>query len=105
MTIDPHAIHDTIVYLTYHLGKAITAFLDRGSFLYWPFLLSAIFLALVVAVVTAHARHGEERRSWRSVVREYLSGNVWWHASARADYRLYFRTRSSCIDIQRADVR
>lgn len=86
---DPNLIH-VVTYLAQHLTKALTAFIQRDSFLYWPYLLSTVAIALTVAVVAARATAGPEARSWWRNFREYFSTRVWWHPSARADYRLYF---------------
>ena len=68
------------------MTKAVTAFLQRDSLIYWPFLLSAVVLALIVAAVSARSdASGGKRGFWR-----YFDPKVWWHRSARADYRLYF---------------
>jgi len=75
-------------YLVYNLTRAVTAIMQRDSFLYWPFLLSAIVLAVIVSAVAATA-DGEQRGSRWKAAREYLSPAVWWHRSAKADYRLY----------------
>ena len=57
--------------------------------LYWPFIASTAAIAVAVALFSARRAMSAERRSWRAHVREYLSAHVWWHPSARADYRLY----------------
>jgi sterol desaturase/sphingolipid hydroxylase (fatty acid hydroxylase superfamily) len=63
------------------------AWLDHRSVLYWPFLLSALFLAVVVWIgaTRPHFRAsaiGDFRRS-------VFPKAVWWHPSARADYVYY----------------
>jgi sterol desaturase/sphingolipid hydroxylase (fatty acid hydroxylase superfamily) len=74
-------------YVVYHLTRALTAVIQRDSYLYWPFLLSAIVIAVAVAALATTA--GGPRGSRLHVLREYLSAHVWWHRSAKADYRLY----------------
>jgi sterol desaturase/sphingolipid hydroxylase (fatty acid hydroxylase superfamily) len=59
--------------------------LDHESYLWWPFLLSMLVIALIGHVVTL--RQGE--RPLTSFVRRYLGAAIWWHRSARADYRYY----------------
>ena len=93
MSVDPHTLLQTVFEavhsVAYNLGKAVMALTQRDSYLYWPYLVSAGLLALAVAVVTARRTHREESGSWRRVFREYLSAQVWWSPSARADYALY----------------
>ena len=72
-------MNDLMHYLAFNLAKAMSAALDRESYLYWPFLLSSIVLALAVW-----------RRPLNQFWREYFGAGLWWHRSARADYRLYF---------------
>jgi sterol desaturase/sphingolipid hydroxylase (fatty acid hydroxylase superfamily) len=72
-------MNDLTHYLAFNLARAMSALLDRESFLYWPFILSSIVLALAVW-----------RRPWREFWREYFGAGLWWHRSARADYLLYF---------------
>ncbi len=72
------ALHDTLFYVVFHATRAITAFLQRDSYLYWPFLISTLLLALLVG------------RRGPGAVNEFFDRKLWWHPSARADYRLYF---------------
>ena len=41
------AIYDTVFYVTLHVAKALMAFLQRDSFLYWPFLVSSLAIAVL----------------------------------------------------------
>lgn len=75
-----------IYYVTFHFARAVLAFLQRDSYLYWPFILSTLLIALMVARGSTRAAG----KSWSGQLREYLSARIWWHPSARADYRLYF---------------
>lgn len=88
--LDEQTLSQIGFYFSYHLTKALTAFLQRDSFLYWHFLASTAAVAVVVALVASLSRKAPDKRSWWSHFREYLSARVWWHPSARADYRLYF---------------
>jgi sterol desaturase/sphingolipid hydroxylase (fatty acid hydroxylase superfamily) len=90
MNLDPQLFPQFFYYVAFNITKAVTAFIQRGSFLYWPFLVSAGVLALAVACFAVRARAPEEGRSWWQALRESLSLRNWWHRSARADYRLYF---------------
>ena len=73
-------------YVVFHLTKTLLAFAQRDSFLYWPFLVSSVLIALVAWRVTRYMTHGN---SWRGFWTEYFGKAVWWHRSARADYRFY----------------
>jgi hypothetical protein len=75
------ALADLVYYAAYNLTRALTAFRQRESFLYWPFLLSAAAIALGLWLYRA--------RSARGFLAEYFCRRLWWHRSARADYRLY----------------
>src|SRR5687767_3680865 len=79
----PRPLFDGIVYVAFNLTKAITAFIQRDSILYWPFALAALAIALAVAY--ASRRAGGFGKSLRGG----CSRELWWGASARADYRLY----------------
>lgn len=78
---------ETTHYVFFHLTKALLAFVQRDSFLYWPFLVSSVLIAVLAWRVTvAVAGSG----SWRQIWHDYFGAKVWWHKSARADYRFYF---------------
>ncbi|HEX2825387.1 MAG TPA: sterol desaturase family protein [Burkholderiales bacterium] len=87
MSFDLQSAYHALTYLAYHLTKAVTAFIQRDSFLYWPFALSALLIAIAVAYAAHRARPAG---SFASRLRASLSRELWWNASARADYRLYF---------------
>ena len=74
-------IAELAYYLVYNLTRAFTFFRQRESFLYWPFLLSTVVIALAVWLARA--------RSARGFLAEHFSRRLWWHRSARADYKLY----------------
>src|SRR6185436_20845036 len=84
------AVYDTVFYVTLHLGKALTAALQRDSFLYWPFLVSSVIIAALAWRWSVQARAKSENRSWRQFITDYFGAHIWWHRSARADYALYF---------------
>ena len=81
MTEFDQILADLVYYLVFNLTRALTAFRQRESFLYWPFLLSTLAIALSLWWYRA--------QSARGFAGEYLSRRVWWHRSARADYKLY----------------
>ena len=70
-------ILDVTYYVVFHAVKALTFFMQRDSYLYWPFLVSYVAIALAVA------------RGWRRFG-SYFDRRLWWHKSARADYVVYF---------------
>lgn len=83
------AVYDTVFYITLHAGKALTAALQRDSFIYWPFLLSSVIIAALAWRWTVYSRSNSEHRSWKQFFRDYFGAHIWWHRSARADYVLY----------------
>lgn len=84
------AFYDGLYFVVFHLTKAITALVQYDSFLYWPFVVSSVAIAALVWVLILRADNGAEPRSWRDFLRDYFGSGLWWHRSARADYRLYF---------------
>jgi sterol desaturase/sphingolipid hydroxylase (fatty acid hydroxylase superfamily) len=87
MSFDAQSAFPALTYLAYHFARALTAFIQRDSFLYWPFALSALLIAIAVAYAAHRAQSGT---TFKSALRAGLSRKLWWHPSARADYRLYF---------------
>ena len=84
------ALYNAVFYVAFNFTKAVTAFLQRDSYLYWPFLLSTLAIMVFAALRAARAGGDPASRSWLRQWREYFSAGLWWHPSARADYRLYF---------------
>src|SRR4026207_960775 len=82
-------VYDTTYYVVFNLGRALTALLQRDSFLYWPVLVSSGVLAALAWRWTVYARSNPEHRSWKQFFRDYFGAHIWWHRSARADYMLY----------------
>ena len=62
------------------LVTALLAPFESGTLLYWPFLLFAV--GVTVVLYAARGRLDE-------FARQYLRVGIWWHPSARADYLLY----------------
>jgi sterol desaturase/sphingolipid hydroxylase (fatty acid hydroxylase superfamily) len=80
-----------LYYLSFHLARAFLTVLQRDSYLYWPFLLSALLLVVFVSISVAGSNQGNgETQHWHQRFRSYFTSRLWWHRSARADYRLYF---------------
>ena len=89
MNFDLQSIAPALTYVSFHLTKALTAFMQRDSLLHWPFLLSALVLTVGVAAYGVHRSTERGQRTWWAATREHFSKALWWHASSRADYRLY----------------
>lgn len=70
-----------------YLFEAVIPFLQRQSPLYWPFVIST--LALGFLLWRCARDDGAARRSWREFRQRFFGRALWWHPSARADYRYY----------------
>ena len=68
---------DALYYVVFHFTRALLVFLQRDSYLYWPFLLSTLAIVLLMSRMAAGATGN------------FFSVKLWWHRSARADYRVY----------------
>ena len=79
-----------LYFVTFHLTRALLAFTQSDSYLYWPFVLSTLALAMMVPVYYELFKSGRNWSNCWSRLRGYASLALWWHRSARADYRLYF---------------
>lgn len=64
--------------------RPFVEYLFSSSLLWWPFVISAFVIALVV-YGTAHRGPGV----LASFRRRFLSGAIWWHPSSKADYAYY----------------
>lgn len=82
-----HAFYDSVYFVVFHLTRAVLAPVQNDSFIFWPFLLSTLLLALLA---WAYWRHQGLPLSWGRFRERFFSAGLWWHRSARADYRLYF---------------
>jgi sterol desaturase/sphingolipid hydroxylase (fatty acid hydroxylase superfamily) len=80
-------LSQTLHYLVLHLARAASVVFQRDSYVYWPYLLSALLIALVAWRWLRSA--SEPRGSWSSFLDSHFSARLWWHRSARADYWLY----------------
>ena len=89
MNIEPdvlQALYNGIHYITYHVTKAVTAPLQRDSYLYWPFIASTVAIAIAASRHLSQKYAGTPSTHWRTL----FEASLWWHRSARADYRIYF---------------
>ncbi|MBI3043243.1 MAG: sterol desaturase family protein [Betaproteobacteria bacterium] len=88
LPIHPY-LYDFVFTVTRHAARAVLAFLQRDSFIYWPFLVSTLIIAM------AAWRFGYARGSvpgtgtWREFFQRYFGRSLWWHPSARVDYSYY----------------
>jgi hypothetical protein len=87
---DPNArLYSAVYAVTYHAASAVLAFLQRDSYLYWPFIVATIVIALA-AWRFGPAKCGLEGAAcWREFRRRFLSRELWAHPSARLDYQFY----------------
>jgi sterol desaturase/sphingolipid hydroxylase (fatty acid hydroxylase superfamily) len=79
------AFASVIYFLVYQLGMALAAPLMLRSELYWVFLCSG----LVIAWVTWKFYLVKRTESSKSFFKTYFSKDIWWHPSAKTDYRFY----------------
>lgn len=77
---------DALYYFVFNLTRAVLAPMQPDSFIYWPFLLSSVVIALLC---WAWWRQRDARMAWSGFRKRYFGAALWWHRSARADYRLY----------------
>lgn len=70
------------------LGKAVLVFFQQESFLYWPYVVSTLLIGLL-AWRFGGARRTKEPVRWKTFFNQYCGPALWWHKSARADYRFY----------------
>lgn len=81
-------LQDSLVAFLTPLFKAFLAFLQKDSTFYWPFILSTILIAAIAWRLTARRADGKPL-SYREFQRRFLGRALWWHPSARVDYRYY----------------
>jgi sterol desaturase/sphingolipid hydroxylase (fatty acid hydroxylase superfamily) len=79
--------NDSLDYLVLNLAKAMSVVFQRDSYIYWPYLLSSIAIALV-AWRWLNPRTPREA-PWAEFFEKYFRRDLWWHPSAQADYWLY----------------
>ena len=81
-------VHDAASDVAYYATEAVLTFLQRDSYLYWPFLISTVVIAML-AWRFGFASGSRASTSWREFFSRHFSRALWWHPSARADYRFY----------------
>ena len=72
----------------YLVSRAAFPFLQEDSYLYWPYMISTLVIGML-AWRFGHARRAGENGGWRTFFKRYCGADLWWHASARADYWFY----------------
>ncbi len=77
------SLYDAIFFTSYHLTMALLAPVQRDSLLYWPFLISSLAITVIALAYW-------QRREKGLNPERFGTRRLWWHRSARADYRLYF---------------
>lgn len=70
--------------------KAVLFFLQRDSFLYWPFLISTVVIGALAWRFGYAQLHAAGTATWREFQRRFLGKALWWHPSSRLDYSFYF---------------
>jgi sterol desaturase/sphingolipid hydroxylase (fatty acid hydroxylase superfamily) len=65
-------LHPAVVHVIFYMTQSLTAFIQEGSYLYWPYSMSTLLLAL-----------------WLNK-KGFFNKALWWHPSTRQDYKLYF---------------
>jgi len=83
-------IYDVVYYVVFNLTKAILAVTQPASYIYWPFLLSAVVAAFLVSRIKPKIPETGEGSSGQQRFRDLFRADIWWHRSSRADYLYYF---------------
>ncbi len=80
---------DLIYKLVFHASKAVLAPLRHDSDFYWPFLLSTLLIGWFAWRFWSSGRGFRGLAAWKEFRTRFLSRDIWWHPSARVDYRYY----------------
>ena len=75
--------------IVFFFKRAFLVFLQRDSFLYWPFLLSTLLIGALAWRFGYTQLHASGVATWHEFRQHYLGKALWWHPSARVDYRFY----------------
>jgi sterol desaturase/sphingolipid hydroxylase (fatty acid hydroxylase superfamily) len=89
LSIFDQNFYDLIFRVVYNATKAVVAFLHQDSVLYWPFLISTLLIAWMTWRFGRACTDPVARTSWRAFFQRHLGRSLWWHPSARVDYRFY----------------
>jgi sterol desaturase/sphingolipid hydroxylase (fatty acid hydroxylase superfamily) len=93
MSIDPAILQSAIgalYYVVFNITKALTVFLQPDSYLYWPFLLSTLLIVLLVSRLSGVTPAVDGSPAATGGWQAFFRWKLWWHRSARADYKIYF---------------
>lgn len=85
----PALWYDLTYKVVFNAAKTLLAPLQRDSFLYWPFLVSTLVIALLAWRFGWAGGREVAAGRWSVFRRRYLGSALWWHPSSRADYRFY----------------
>ncbi len=88
-SIDDPYLYEILFNMVFHATKAVIAFLQRDSVLYWPFLISTLVIAFMVWRFRLAQGSCGGRAGWREFSKGHFGRVLWWHPSARLDYRFY----------------
>ena len=85
-------VTDVTYYVVFHVTRALLVFLQRDSYLYWPFLLSTLLIVLFMSRLSGRGATPAVDGSPAGIGgwRQFFRWKLWWHRSARADYKIYF---------------
>jgi sterol desaturase/sphingolipid hydroxylase (fatty acid hydroxylase superfamily) len=83
-------LYDAAYTLVFNLAKAVLAFLQRDSLLFWPFVMSTVVIGMLAWLVSREAPEIRGSARFREFFTRYCGRQIWWHPSARVDYRFYF---------------
>lgn len=75
--------------IVFFFTKAVLFFLQRDSFLYWPFILSTVAIGALAWRYGYAQLHANGVATWSEFRKRYLGKALWWHPSSRVDYRYY----------------
>lgn len=83
----PVWLGEAVAWAVPEMLRVLRSPLDSDQRMYWPYLLSALVLALGVLL---HRRR-RQAGAWQplAALRELFSPRIWWHPSARLDYALF----------------
>lgn len=80
-------IYQGVYFVVFHVSKALAAPLIMQSELYWLYLFSGLTIAWLIWKLYL-VRHATSESS-DSFKTNFFSRDIWWHPSAKADYKFY----------------
>ncbi|MEX2642415.1 MAG: sterol desaturase family protein [Acetobacterales bacterium] len=85
MTMDETGLAVLIGTAAGTVAKPFLAFIQQESFLYWPYLATALVVALLAGLWAGR----QSGKPFGEYLKDLFSPSIWWHRSARVDYRFY----------------